>query len=165
MASTYLTKTFSSSQTNAKKGTISFWFKLGADSNSNNTYYRLFATGADTLNRSDINITNPYTSTGVLNITYFNASHEDNLTTTRQFKDFNAWYHFVIAYDTTQATASNRIKLYVNGVQETSFSTANYPEQNDNLHFGNNSNAHHIGNSPHYSPRFFFRSYESFSLL
>ena len=155
MASTYLTKTFSSSQTNAKKGTISFWFKLAAN-DSSNSFYRLFATGADTVNRSDININHPVSSTGVLNIVYFNtSSQDDTLTTTRTFRDFNAWYHLVIAYDTTQSTASNRIKLYVNGVQETSFSTENYPEQNDNLHFGNNSSAHHIGNSPHYNPRFF----------
>ena len=155
MANTYLTKTFSSSQTNAKKGTISFWFKLAAN-DSSNSFYRLFATGADTVNRSDININHPVTSTGVLNIVYFNtSSQEDTLTTNRTFRDFNAWYHLVIAYDTTQSTASNRIKVYVNGVQETSFSTENYPEQNDNLHFGNNSSAHHIGNSPHYNPRFF----------
>ena len=155
MASTYLTKTFSSSQTNAKKGTISFWFKSAAN-DSSNSFYRLFATGADTVNRSDININHPVSSTGVLNIVYFNtSSQDDTLTTTRTFRDFNAWYHLVIAYDTTQSTASNRIKLYVNGVQETSFSTENYPEQNDNLHFGNNSSAHHIGNSPHYNPRFF----------
>jgi hypothetical protein len=41
------------------------------------------------------------------------------------FRDVSAWYHVVVAVDTTQSTASNRIKFYVNGVQETSFSTAN----------------------------------------
>jgi len=51
------------------------------------------------------------------------------LATTRVFRDPN-WYHFVIAVDTTQATAANRIKLYVNGVQETDFSTEQYPDQN-----------------------------------
>ena len=50
--------------------------------------------------------------------------------TNRKFRDPNAWYHFVFAIDTTQGTASNRAKLYVNGVQETSFSTETYPDQN-----------------------------------
>ena len=50
--------------------------------------------------------------------------------TNRQFRDASGWYHFVFAVDTTQGTASNRAKLYVNGVQETSFSTETYPSQN-----------------------------------
>ena len=53
--------------------------------------------------------------------------------TTRVFRDFSAWYHIVIAFDTTQGTANDRIKLYVNGVQETSFSATANPSQNDNL--------------------------------
>jgi hypothetical protein len=44
------------------------------------------------------------------------------------FRDPGAWYHLVIAYDTTQATASNRFKLYVNGVQATI--AGSYPNQN-----------------------------------
>ena len=156
MASTYLTKTFSSAPTNAKKGTISFWFRLGANDDSNNTYYRMFTTGSDSVNRTDINLYDPTNNSGKLNFTYYNTgSQEDTLTTSRGFRDFSAFYHLVIAYDTTQATASNRVKIYVNGAQETAFDTENYPEQNDNIHFGNNSNAHHIGNSPFFSPRFF----------
>ena len=53
--------------------------------------------------------------------------------TSRLFRDTSAWYHIVVAFDTTQSTASNRVKIYVNGVQETSFSSANYPDQNDDL--------------------------------
>jgi len=53
--------------------------------------------------------------------------------TNRVFRDNAAWYHIVIAFDTTQSTANDRFKLYVNGVQETSFSTTNNPSQNDDL--------------------------------
>jgi hypothetical protein len=53
--------------------------------------------------------------------------------TSRVFRDFSAWYHIVIAFDTTQSTANDRIKLYVNGVQETSFSATANPSQNDDL--------------------------------
>ena len=62
------------------------------------------------------------------------ASYGD-VQTNRLFRDTNAWYHIVLAVDTTQATASNRIKFYVNGVQETSFSTANYPNQNTQVYW------------------------------
>jgi len=50
--------------------------------------------------------------------------------TSRLFRDSAAWYHVVVAYDTTQATADNRVKIYINGVQETSFATKNNPAQN-----------------------------------
>ena len=53
-----------------------------------------------------------------------------SLTTTQVFRDPSAWYHIVWAVDTTQSTSSNRIKLYINGEQVTSFSTASYPSQN-----------------------------------
>ena len=57
--------------------------------------------------------------------------------TNRRFRDVNGWYHIVYAIDTSQGTASNRIKLYVNGVQETSFSTSTYPSSSyDNFWFG-----------------------------
>jgi hypothetical protein len=55
------------------------------------------------------------------------------LYTTQVFRDPSAWYHFVFSVDTTQSTSSNRVKLYVNGSQITSFSTATYPSLNANL--------------------------------
>ena len=53
--------------------------------------------------------------------------------TNRKFRDVGAWYHIVVAVDTTQGTASNRIKIYVNGVQETSFATSNDPDENEDF--------------------------------
>jgi hypothetical protein len=55
---------------------------------------------------------------------------QGDLQTTQLFRDASAWYHIVFAIDTTQATASNRFKWYVNGTQVTSFATAEYPAQN-----------------------------------
>jgi len=49
--------------------------------------------------------------------------------TNRVFRDTSAWYHIVAVGDSSQATDSNRMKLYVNGVQETSFSAATYQDQ------------------------------------
>ena len=58
-------------------------------------------------------------------------NHNLYLATNRVFRDTSAWYHVVWVNDSTQSTASNRSKLYINGVQETSFSTENYMTQNE----------------------------------
>ena len=67
------------------------------------------------------------------------------LTTTQVFRDPSAWYHIVLAVDTTQAISSNRVKLYVNGLQITSFSTATYPSQNANTTFNLSGYRNSIG--------------------
>tara|TARA_B100001057_G_scaffold394751_1_gene404057 strand:- start:478 stop:1854 length:1377 start_codon:yes stop_codon:yes gene_type:complete len=161
MASTYLTKTFSGAPTNPKKGTISLWFKLaGNDTHSTNTYYRVFTTGADSNNRTDLNITNPmHNGGGQINWSSY-VGGGNNYTQSSEdwlLKDFGAYYHLVIAYDTTQAAFANRSKMYLNGVQlnNSAWAESNYPTQNLDLFYGNNSTPHHLGNSPHFSPRFF----------
>jgi hypothetical protein len=66
------------------------------------------------------------------------------LVSTALYRDPSAWYHIVASVDTTQATASNRAKLYVNGVQVTALSTATYPSQNTDTSV-NNTVIHSIG--------------------
>ena len=67
-----------------------------------------------------------------------------NIETTQVFRDPSAWYHIVAVIDNTQATASNRTKLYVNGVQVTAFAAASYPAQNAASGV-NNTTEHNIG--------------------
>jgi len=83
------------------------------------------------------------TSTDCLYI-YDSVSSTTAVITTQVFRDPSAWYHVVLATDTTQATASNRFKLYINGVQVTSFGTATYPAQNSTLSVNNTAN-HSVG--------------------
>tara|TARA_B100001059_G_scaffold36888_1_gene29867 strand:- start:16270 stop:18771 length:2502 start_codon:yes stop_codon:yes gene_type:complete len=66
--------------------------------------------------------------------------------TNRVFRDVGSWYHFVWAVDTTIAdgSADNRIRLYVNGVEETSFGTKNNPAQNYDFII-NSTNEHQLG--------------------
>jgi hypothetical protein len=64
--------------------------------------------------------------------------------TTQVFRDPSAWYHFVLTVDTTQATANNRVRLYVNGSEVTAFSTTNNPSQNSDT-FVNNNILHRMG--------------------
>lgn len=74
----------------------------------------------------------------------------DNMGTLRTsmlFRDPSAWYDIQIAVDTTQATASNRVKIYVNGTQVTDFDTETYPSQNADLAI-NDANNHGLGARP-----------------
>ena len=67
--------------------------------------------------------------------------------TTQVFRDPSAWYHILIATDTTQATASNRVKIYVNGVQVTALTSTTYPTQNSTSYFNTNAVTLNIGRS------------------
>jgi hypothetical protein len=89
---------------------------------------------------------NPITlSSDVLRFSMWNGSSDVfSLVTNRLFRDVSSWYHIVVAVDTTQATESNRIKIYINGTQETSFSTETYPSLNSDLDL-NSASAHNIG--------------------
>jgi len=64
-----------------------------------------------------------------LNVYQWNGGIEIQVVTSMQFRDPAAWYHIVVAYDSPQATASNRLKIYVNGEQQTAFASAQYPAQ------------------------------------
>ena len=64
--------------------------------------------------------------------------------TSRVFRDPSAWYHIVIAVDTLEATNTDRVKVYVNGVRETSFSTYSTISQYSELHI-NSATQHAIG--------------------
>lgn len=70
-----------------------------------------------------------------------------SLVSTSVYRDISSWYHIVVMLDTTQATSSNRAKIWVNGVQLTAFSTSTYPTQNTDM-LVNSTNAHNIGRDP-----------------
>jgi hypothetical protein len=69
---------------------------------------------------------------------YTSGSTTGQLQTNAFFRDFSAWYHVVVAVDTTQSTAGDRLKLYVNGSQETSFSTTTNPSLNADIPIASN---------------------------
>ena len=81
-----------------------------------------------------------------------------SLISTALFRDPSAWYHILVAVDTTQATSSNRIKIYLNGSQITSFGTASYPSPNANLMVNNNV-VHYIGASSYSGINLFHDGY------
>lgn len=83
---------------------------------------------------------------------HFYASDESyttaHLRSTARFRDMGTWYHVMAVVDTTQATASNRIKIYANGEQITSFDSPTYPLRYVNTGFNQGSSAHTLGGKP-----------------
>ena len=121
----YLNRT-RSSQSNTT-GTFSVWTKMGNPGADN----ILFGGHTDVNNRSYIYFSDPTGYGGIFSRT--SGSADINFATNALYRDPSAWYHVVIAIDTTQGTESNRFKMYVNGEQITSFSASSYPSQNASL--------------------------------
>jgi hypothetical protein len=132
----YLNRT-PASATNRKTWTWSGWVKRSALGERNGIFVCVSGNGT-IYTGLEFNASNELTSFDS------NASGGTNVITTQVFRDVSAWYHIVWAYDTTQATASDRVKLYVNGVQITAFSNANYPPQNSDSRI-NSTDPHAIG--------------------
>ncbi len=138
-ASAYLNRTPASAG-NRKTWTWSGWVKRGALG----VYSPLFIAG--TTNGQQVGSLAFSSAGGVydkleLNFGVQGTSTEFWLQTTQVFRDPSAWYHIVCAVDTTQATASNRVKFYVNGTQITALSSyggySQYPSQNYNTSVNN----------------------------
>ena len=115
--SAYLSRT-PSSASNRRTWTWSGWVKRA----NLGSYYAFFG------NEDYDSLQFRGTSDNEIDI-FFDGTTGGRLVTNRSFRDVSAWYHIVVSCDTTQTTASDRLKLYVNGVQETSFSTSTYPAQ------------------------------------
>ena len=142
---TYLSRTPSSAG-NRRTWTISFWFKTeGGGSLQGQRFWSVNSSLTD----------GAYASLAYENDGFIAElrSHLD-LRTTAVFRDPTAWYHVVLALDTTQSTSSDRAKLYVNGTQITAFNTESYPSQN---HEGgwNSTSEHNIGRELYLTRRYF----------
>ena len=61
---------------------------------------------------------------------YFGGGFDADLVTTRVFRDVSAWYHILVVYDSGNSTEAHRLRIYVNGTEESSFSTTDYPGLN-----------------------------------
>ena len=135
MASTYLSRTPSSAG-NTSVWTASFWMKCSSFTNQD-----IFNAGTAGTNHGLIFLN----GNQQLEAKHYSSSaFQYQLVTNRRFRDCNAWYHIVVTYNDLESTSSDRIKIYVNGVQETSFATANYPSLNFNSKY-NETILHTIG--------------------
>ena len=114
--SPYMYRSFSGAG-DLQKATMSCWLKMGNIS----TNKGIFTFISDKPLELDSN-----------NNLKVHAFGSNRLITDREFRDPAAWYHIVLSIDSTQAASTERIRLYVNGQRETSFSTESYPSQNAN---------------------------------
>ena len=126
MANSYLNRT-QSSATSDKIGTFSAWIKLSSFSALTDA---VFSGHTDSSNRIALYFADTLRIYGAIG-----GSQSVYLVTNRVFQDPSAFYHVVVAWDTTQGTDSNRFKIYVNGSQITSFSTTSYPSQNADVYW------------------------------
>jgi hypothetical protein len=136
--SAYLNRT-PASASNRKTWTWSGWVK------------RCVPTTTNTMFASDVDANNFFAiwfreegDNGRLEVLNFSTTYDMRIETTQVFRDVSAWYHLVVAIDTTQATSTNRVKIYINGSQVTALSTTTYPSQNFDTDV-NNTNSHKIG--------------------
>ena len=130
MASTELTRTQTAG--NRRKGTFSAWIKRSA------LAYNYLMSWNSTTSGTSLGDWIRFNGDR-LDVLKYTGSIPYRVQTNRLFRDTSAWYHIVVAYDSEQSTASNRIKIYVNGVQETSFQSSTYPSQNYDFEFNNNN--------------------------
>jgi len=148
MANTNINKPFASSG-NVKKWTWSFWFKrskLGTDQTISTTYLSSSYEDRFAFNGNDQ--IDWYSFQGG------SYSNGGRLNTNRVFRDTNAWYHVVLRWDTGNSTANDRMKIWINGVEETSFANRTNPATNREslFNYGDNSQQWIIGstNDVHY---------------
>jgi hypothetical protein len=141
--SAYLNRT-PNSASNQKTYTFNFWVKRSSFGSSIQVFSALFATTSlryayigfeadDTLS-----FFSGIYSTGASTTTSYNYR------TTQVFRDPSAWYMITASVDTTNATASDRVKIYINGSRVTSFSTSTQPSLNQDGYF-NSVQYHGIG--------------------
>jgi hypothetical protein len=154
-ASAYLNRTPSSAG-NRQKFTISVWYKAGGISSG--------AVNANIINAGGDGSSLLISGTGAFGATYVDRLLFREAGTTlfywpMVFRDPSAWYHIVFAMDTTQATASNRAKLYVNGVDQGAFlGTAITQNTSTSI---NNTSAHYINvfNASSYHSDLYYTEY------
>ena len=145
MANTYLTRT---PTTNGSfvTNTWSFWLKrasLGGDQ----ILWSSYVTPTNNFNIK-------FTSGDKFQFGYYAGIWDFQVVTNRLFKDTSAWYNIVIAQDASDSTSTDRLKIYVNGVRETSFAITNFPDLNEGSNTINATNSTTIlgqsGNSSEY---------------
>jgi len=122
---------------NEDRWTLSFWVKRGEMANHTQTL---------TMGGSNHGIFFSKDSlTDALLFYNYISGDKGQLLTSRKFRDPAAWMHLVFVWDSGNATAGNRMRIYVNGVEETAFATDTNPDQNQDSQFNVDGDTHYIG--------------------
>ena len=127
-STTFLSKASFGTPTSTKKSTVSFWCKRSLIEEG-----IIFMNDSATFPIAKIY----FDSTHRFSYIEFDPSIYLQKTTNAFFRDLSAWSHFVVAVDMTQSSADNRIKIYHNGTQITSFAQSTVPAQDSNVIINN----------------------------
>ena len=135
---------------NRKTWTWSVWLKIGRQAQSDSFLFAYNSGGG--YNRTYHEFLN-----GTITIGDYTTGYVWQVATTQVIRDYAAWYHYVVQFDTTQATAANRVRLYLNGSQITALATASYPSLNYDAYI--NQAAEHVIGSIGYANNSGFDGY------
>ncbi len=123
--SAHLNRTLGTS--NRRTFTFSTWIKRSVFASTQCIFGNINYSGGGSTNQQ---FYLGFTGSDQLDMFHYNNGTQNQVTSSAVYRDPSAWYHIVGAVDTTQATSSNRLKIYVNGSQVTTLATATYPAQN-----------------------------------
>jgi len=116
--------------------TFSAWVKASAEPDK-----AIFTSYIDSNNFVEI-----YFSSGQFRVYHYDGGSTSNdVKTNAYYRDQSAWYHFHVIFDTTNGTEADRIKIYVNGAEVTSFATSNYPTSSQDLELSSTSATFNLG--------------------
>jgi hypothetical protein len=135
-----LTRTNSDNGTSNQIFTMSLWIKKTSNDSAVRRLIELY-------NTSSFYVSFRFRDDSSSRLDFYSESNGVgvNLRTNRSFRDVSAWYHLMMVVNTTLATADDRMKMYVNGVQETSFALRTNPSLNENLDFNNSGDGQYVG--------------------
>ena len=141
MASTYLSRAATGSVTSDKTFTISHWIKR-ASGLGTTQYFFMHENASSHAQKLGLD----FTTANKIRMSWWDGSNEYNLDTKRLFRDTSGWYNFVFRFDSTQSTASDRVRFYVNGqleeITNANGSSPTYPGQNATMNLGQKIMAH-----------------------
>lgn len=133
-SSEYLSKTFGGAG-NTRIATLSFWVRRGSTGGANPHVAMMADAGGG--NEDEV-----YISTGNYVGFMFNGGSYICLSSTTTLTSTTSWYHILCAIDTTNATAAQRVRIYVNGSEET---VSTQPAQNTTFNGWGQAKVHNIG--------------------
>ena len=127
-----------SSASNRKIFTFSTWYKKGRMNQDSSIFGARSSNGNESILEMDTS-----------NRLVFKEDNYSafNYVTTAKFRDQMSWYHIVCSVDTTQATAADRVKIFINGNRITAFDTSTAATLNADTRF-NDTQIHTIGVAP-----------------
>ncbi len=133
------------------KWTFSVWFKIGNIPGASSAHC-FFSSGASGADQAAIKIDSQV-------IHWWEYDHSASsfpgyLITNRKIRDPSAWYHLVCTWDSDNGTAGNRMRMYINGTEETSFSTDTNPTSGFDSNINSNV-LHEIGRQSFNSSGYF----------